>query len=139
MRVPFDQPQRLQLVDDTAKRDRFDVEKLRESLLIDALVLREVSQNLRPREPRPAGMLFQPLFQQAGYVVQQEAKRGWIHFHQRKLSVHACRRPVRLHRRPLHTLSLLSLIKPHCIVYISRLLSADKKNVDDERENWRRG
>jgi hypothetical protein len=31
-------------------------------------------------------MLFQPLLQQPGYVVQQEAKRGCICFHQRKLS-----------------------------------------------------
>lgn len=29
VRVPFDQPQRLQLVDDAAKCDRFDVEQLR--------------------------------------------------------------------------------------------------------------
>ena len=46
MRIPLDQPQRLQLVDDAAKRDRLDVEQLRESLLIDALVLRELSQIL---------------------------------------------------------------------------------------------
>jgi hypothetical protein len=32
MRVPFDQPQRLKLVDDAAKRDRLDVEQLREPL-----------------------------------------------------------------------------------------------------------
>src|SRR3984957_4506267 len=42
MRVPFDQSQRLKLVDDTTERDRFDFDKLRESLLIDALVPREV-------------------------------------------------------------------------------------------------
>ena len=46
MRVPFDQPQRLQLVDEAAKRDRFDFDKLGKSRLIDALVLREVGQNL---------------------------------------------------------------------------------------------
>src|ERR1700722_2491209 len=42
MRAPFDQSQRLELVEDATERDRFDFEKLRESLLIDALVLREV-------------------------------------------------------------------------------------------------
>src|SRR5580700_7381835 len=46
MRVPFDQPQCLQLVDDATKRDRFDFDKLSESRLINALVLREVGQNL---------------------------------------------------------------------------------------------
>ena len=52
MRVPLDQPQRLELVDDAAKRDRFDVEQLREPLLINALVLLEVGQDLplRPGE-----------------------------------------------------------------------------------------
>jgi hypothetical protein len=33
MRVPFDQSHRLELVDDAAKRDRFDFEKLSESRL----------------------------------------------------------------------------------------------------------
>jgi hypothetical protein len=33
MRLPFDQSQRLEFVDDAAKRDRLDFEKLRESLL----------------------------------------------------------------------------------------------------------
>src|ERR1700677_1316461 len=46
MRVPLDQFHRLELVDDAAKRDRLDFEKLSESRLIDALVLREVGQNL---------------------------------------------------------------------------------------------
>src|ERR1700722_1798417 len=52
MRAPLDQPQRLELVDDAAKRDRFDVEQLREPLLINALFLREVGQDLplRPGE-----------------------------------------------------------------------------------------
>ena len=40
MRLPFDQSQRLEFVDDAAKRDRFDFEKLSESCLINALVLR---------------------------------------------------------------------------------------------------
>jgi len=53
MRVPFDQSHRLELVDDAAKRDRFDFEKLRESLLINALVLREVGQNLPLRSGEP--------------------------------------------------------------------------------------
>ena len=46
MRVSFDQPQRLQPDDDATKRDRFDFDKLSESRLIDALVFREVGQNL---------------------------------------------------------------------------------------------
>ena len=46
MRVPFDQSHRLELVDDAAKRNRFDFDKLSESRLINALVLREVGQNL---------------------------------------------------------------------------------------------
>jgi hypothetical protein len=65
MRVPFDQSQRLELVDDAAKRDRFNFEKLRESFLINALVLREVGQNLplRPGEAGSAGILLQPPLQ----------------------------------------------------------------------------
>ena len=57
-------------------------EKLRESLLIDALVSGEVGQNLplRPGESGSAGILFQPLLQQAGNVVQQEGERGWVNF-----------------------------------------------------------
>jgi hypothetical protein len=46
MRVPFDQLHRLELVDDAAKRNWFDFDKLSESRLINALVLREVGQNL---------------------------------------------------------------------------------------------
>jgi len=84
MRVALDQSQRLELVDDAAKRDRFDFEKLRESLLINALVLREVDQNLplRPGEAGSVGILFQPLLQQASHVVQQEGKCGRLCFHQ---------------------------------------------------------
>jgi hypothetical protein len=72
MRVPFDQSHRLELVDDAAKRDRFDFEKLRESLLINALVLREVGQNLplRSGEPGSTEELLQPLLQEASYIVQ---------------------------------------------------------------------
>jgi hypothetical protein len=57
-------------------------EKLRESLLIDALVPREVGQNLplRPGESGSARILFQPLLQQASYVVQQEGERGRVYF-----------------------------------------------------------
>src|SRR3984957_18486650 len=82
MRLPFNQSQRLELVHDAAKRDRLDFEELREALLIDALVPREVGQNLplRPGESGSAGILFQPLLQQAGYVVQQEGKRGRVYF-----------------------------------------------------------
>src|ERR1700733_9532364 len=38
IRIPSDQPQHLQLVDDATERDRFDFDKLSESRLIDALV-----------------------------------------------------------------------------------------------------
>ncbi len=78
MRAPFDQSQHLQPVDDATKRDRLDFEKLRESLLINAVVLREVGRSLplRPGKAGSGGVFLEPLFHWASYVVQQETKRG---------------------------------------------------------------
>ena len=78
IRIPSDQPQHLQLVDDATERDRFDFDKLSESRLIDALVFREVGQNLPLRSGETTRVLLEPLLQQAGYVVQQEGERRWI-------------------------------------------------------------
>src|ERR1700678_2878165 len=82
MRVPFDQPPRLQLIEDATKRDCLDFEKLCESRLIDALVLREVGQDLplRSGQPRTARVLLKSLSEQTGDLVQQESECGRIDF-----------------------------------------------------------
>ena len=80
MRMPLDQPLGLELVDDAAERDRLDLQQLGQTALVDAFVLREVSQDLplRPRQARAARVLLEAPLQQAGDLVQQKSERWRI-------------------------------------------------------------
>src|SRR5258705_11379906 len=81
--MPFDQPQRLKLVDDAAERDRLDFQQVGQSSLVDAFVLRQISQHvpLRARETEAARVLLEASPEQARDFVQQKSKRRRIQFH----------------------------------------------------------
>ena len=83
MRLPFDQSQRLKLIDDAAKGDRLKIQKLCQSALVDTLILSQICQHL-PLRPGQAGsprVLLKSLFKKPSDVMQQESQRGRIRFH----------------------------------------------------------
>src|SRR2546430_13975334 len=83
IRMPLDQAQRLELVDDAAKRDRLDFQQVSQAALVDALVIRQIGQHL-PLRPRQAGVsrvLLKASPQQSRDLVQQKSKCSRIRFH----------------------------------------------------------
>jgi len=81
--MPLDQPQRLQLVDDAAKRDRLDVQQVSQAALVDAFVSRQIGQNLplRTRQPGVVRILLKASPQQSRDFVQQKSKGWCVQFH----------------------------------------------------------
>src|SRR5882762_9189064 len=83
MRMALYQRQRLELVDDAAKRDRLDVQQLRQTALVDAFVLRQIGQHLplRTRQAGAARVLLEASPEQSRDIVQQKPKCRGIRFH----------------------------------------------------------
>src|SRR5882757_8032743 len=95
MRMALYQRQRLELVDDAAKRDRFDLQQIGQAALVDAFVLRQIGEDLplRAREAGAARVLLKAFPEQSRDVMQQKPK---------------CRR-VRVHRTHLISKLMISL------------------------------
>src|SRR5258705_13869541 len=82
MRMALYQRQRLELVDDAAKRDRLDLQQIGQAALVDAFVLRQVGQDLplRTREAGAARVLLEAFPEQSRDVMQQKPKCRRIRF-----------------------------------------------------------
>src|ERR1700730_1455361 len=119
MRMPRDQPLRLQLVDDAAERDRLDLQQLSPTALVDPFVLRQVSQDLplRPRQPRAGRVLLEAPLQQACDLVQQESKRWRIErWRVESWSVEGCR--IKSGRVRFHAIAFISKLIISLACYI---------------------
>src|SRR5258705_13426148 len=83
IRMPLDQAQRLELVDDAAKRDRLNFQQVSQAALIDALVVRQIGQHLplRARQAGAARVLLKASPQQPRDVMQQKSKCRRVRFH----------------------------------------------------------
>src|SRR5882672_7229448 len=88
MRMALDQRQRLELVDDAAKRDRLDLQEIGQAALVDALVLRQIGQDLplRTREAGTARVLLEALPEQSRDFMEQKPKCRRIRFHRTHLN-----------------------------------------------------
>jgi hypothetical protein len=84
----LDQPPFREPVENAHQGNRFDVEQFGEAGLMDAFVLREISDGLplRTRQALMSGPLFESLAQEAGDLVQQKAKRWMLIRHSRARS-----------------------------------------------------
>src|SRR5882757_6318241 len=83
IRMPLNQPERLKLVDDAAKGDRLDLQQLSQAALVDAFVLRQISEDLplRARKTGAAGVLLKMSPEQPRNVMQQKPQSRRIRFH----------------------------------------------------------
>src|SRR5258707_7810464 len=83
MRMALYQRQRLELVDDAAKRDRLDLQEIGQAALVDAFVLRQIGQDLplRTREAGAARVLLKASPQQSRDVMQQKPKCRRVRVH----------------------------------------------------------
>src|SRR5882672_5309064 len=83
IRMPLDQAQRLESVDDAAKRDRLDFQQVSQAALVDALVVRQIGQHLplRPRRAGTARVLLKASPEQSCDVMQQKTKCRRVRFH----------------------------------------------------------
>src|SRR6266446_212288 len=83
IRTSLDQTPRLKLVDDAAKRDRFDFQQVSQAALVDALVVRQIGQHLplRPRQAGAARILLKASLEQSRDVMQQKSKCRRVRFH----------------------------------------------------------